>query len=560
MSLILKVTSSNPRAPLGQLLRLPLGLDVWEVKPDYLILRGVEAQADRLRQMGYGVDQLHLTERYLATFNAAAGGYHSAASLEADLRRLADARPEIAELNEIGRSVEGRPIWALRIGERRGSARKALFMGCHHAREWIAVEVPFLLAEHLVNSADESPVKEWLGQGEVWVAPMVNPDGHEHSRVSDRLWRKNRRRNPDGSVGVDPNRNYGYMWGTLNVPTSSHVPSDETYVGPRAFSEPETQAVRDLVTRERFDVVLTYHSYSQLILYPWGYTNEPVADPQDRELLAGLAGQMRQLIEGVHGKVYTPQQSSQLYPTAGDTTDWTYGAYGIPSFTIELRPRTVAEGGFLLPASQIRPTWEENKPAALDLIARALGAPQPARPALTAVAAAATVNLTLVRHGKPSGTNGDTPLGAEGEEQAEALGAMLKAARPAPDKVLTSPLLRARQTAEIIAREAGLGPPDVTDVLAGDFATADGAPGSFPRLVHDAVQQGGRHIVLVGHLPYMPEAVAWLAGGGNVRFPTEYGSAAHFQLRRAAEQAGGQLHWLVTADMLRAAAEQPVPG
>ena len=109
----------------------------------------------------------------------------------------------------------------------------------------------------------------------MWVAPMVNPDGHEHTRTQDRLWRKNRRRNPDGSIGVDPNRNYGYMWGTLNVNTSSHVPVDETYVGPRAFSEPETRAVRNLVARELFGGVLTYHSYSQLILYPWGYTSEP---------------------------------------------------------------------------------------------------------------------------------------------------------------------------------------------------------------------------------------------------------------------------------------------
>src|SRR5205823_5099758 len=149
-----------------------------------------------------------------------------------------------------GRSLENRPIWALRIGQRRGSARKLLFMGCHHAREWVAVEVPFLLADHLVKNADQSPIKTWLQRGEIWVAPMVNPDGHEYSRVQDRLWRKNRRPNPDGSFGVDPNRNYGYMWGTLNVPTSSQVPSDETYIGPSAFSEPEIRAIRDLVAQQ----------------------------------------------------------------------------------------------------------------------------------------------------------------------------------------------------------------------------------------------------------------------------------------------------------------------
>jgi len=370
MEIIAKITSPGVHKPLADLLRVPLGLDVWEVKPDHLILRATEAQLDRLARMGYVVQQVQELSAHLATFATAeaSAGYHSAASLEEDLRRLVESRPNIAELHQIGQSIEGRPIYVLRIGDRHGGTPKILFMGCHHAREWISVEVPFLLAKELVERADEPEVTGWLSRGEIWVAPMVNPDGHEYCRTAERLWRKNRRHNPDGSIGVDPNRNYGYMWGVLDVPTSSHVPSDETYVGPRAFSEPETQAVRNLVAREHFSGVITYHSYSQLILYPWGYTERPVPDSHDRELMTGLAGEMQALIRGVHGTVYTPEQSSDLYPTAGDTTDWTYGTYGIPSFTIELRPRTVEEGGFILPASQIQSTWEENRPAAFRFI------------------------------------------------------------------------------------------------------------------------------------------------------------------------------------------------
>jgi carboxypeptidase T len=377
MELIARITSPAPQPALADVLRVPLGVDVWEVKPDYLIVRAAEFQLDRLSRMGYRVAQLEDVGRHLSAFVTAdaVGGYHSAASLEQELRELAEARPDIAELRQIGTSVERRPILALRIGDRRGGVPKVLFMGCHHAREWIAVEVPFLLARGLVERAGEAPVADWLAAGEIWVAPMVNPDGHEHSRTEQRLWRKNRRRNPDGSFGVDPNRNYGYMWGILDIPTSSHVPSDETYVGPRAFSEPETQAVRDLVACERFAGVITYHSYSQLILYPWGYTDRPVPDAGDRELMIGMAGEMQALIRDVHGVVYTPQQASELYPTAGDTTDWTYGTYGIPSFTIELRPRTFEEGGFILPAGQIEPTWEENRPAAWRFIERLLAPP-----------------------------------------------------------------------------------------------------------------------------------------------------------------------------------------
>ena len=378
-SLIVRVRSTGARAPLGRLLTAPLGLDVWEVRPDHLVLQADEAQAARLEVMGYDVEQLQMTESYLSDFATAraTAGYHTVQSLEADLRRLADDNPEIVELHEIGRSVENRPLWALRIGERRGSADKVAVLGCHHAREWMSVEVPYRLAEHLVDNASTEPVRSWLQRGEVWVAPMVNPDGHEHTRTQNRLWRKNRRRNPDGSIGVDPNRNYGYMWGVLNVNTSSHVPSDDTYVGPRAFSEPETRAVRNLVARELFGGVLTYHSYSQLILYPWGYTSSPVEDETDLGTMRGLAQEMQRLIRGVHGRTYTAQQASELYPTAGDTTDWVYGEYDVPSFTVELRPATALEGGFILPADQIEPCWEENRPAALAFLGHVLDRPEP---------------------------------------------------------------------------------------------------------------------------------------------------------------------------------------
>jgi carboxypeptidase T len=378
-SVVARVTSTSARAPLAELLTAPLGLDVWEVKPDHLVLQAEEAQAARLEAMGYGVEQLEMLEPYvsrLATAEAATG-YHTAASLQQDLLRLAEEHPEIAELHEIGRSVENRPLWALRIGERRGSTRKVAFLGCHHAREWISVEVPYRLAEYLLGNSSSDPVQGWLQQGEVWVAPMVNPDGHEYTRTpGNRLWRKNRRRNRDGSIGVDPNRNYGYMWGTLNVSTSSHVPSDQTYVGPRAFSEPEVRAVRDLVARQLFTGVLTYHSYSQLILYPWGYTSRPILDEADLREHRDLAQDMEQLVRKVHGKTYTAQQASELYPTAGDTTDWTYGEYAAVSFTIELRPASAQEGGFILPASQIQPCWEENRPAALEFIRRVLERPE----------------------------------------------------------------------------------------------------------------------------------------------------------------------------------------
>ena len=142
-------------------------------------------------------------------------------------------------------------------------------------------------------------------------------------------------------------------------------------------AEPETRAVRNLVAQQLFRGVLTYHSYSQLILYPWGYTSDPVADESDLRSMRALAGDMQRLIKGVNGLTYTAQQASALYPTAGDTTDWVYGEYDVPAFTVELRPASALEGGFILPADQIQPCWEENRPAAMEFLRHILEKPEP---------------------------------------------------------------------------------------------------------------------------------------------------------------------------------------
>ncbi len=217
-----------------------------------------------------------MTEPYLSDFATEAAADrlpHRGRVWRQDLRQLAERHPEIAELHEIGRSVENRPMWALRIGERRGSDRKVAFLGCHHAREWISVEVPYLLAEHLVDNASTEPVRSWLQQGEVWVAPMVNPDGHEYTRTHEPAVAQEPAPEPRRQHRRRPQPQLRLHVGHAGRQHLQPRPSDETYVGPRAFSEPETRAVRNLVARELFGGVLTYHSYSQLILYPWGYTD-----------------------------------------------------------------------------------------------------------------------------------------------------------------------------------------------------------------------------------------------------------------------------------------------
>jgi murein tripeptide amidase MpaA len=207
----------------------------------------------------------------------------------------------------------------------------------------------------------DTTITRMVNHAEIWIVPMVNPDGHQYSVTNQRLWRKNRRNNGDGTFGVDLNRNYGYQWGG---PGSSGDTFSEIYRGSAPFSEPETQAVRDFLRQQRPASLISYHNYSQLVLYPWGYTNNPAPDEM---VMHNLAVAMADRIRVVHNVRYTPEQSSDLYLASGDTTDWLYGEFGVPNFTIELRPQS-AVPGFELPENQIEPTFEENLPAALYLV------------------------------------------------------------------------------------------------------------------------------------------------------------------------------------------------
>jgi murein tripeptide amidase MpaA len=297
--------------------------------------------------------------------NPDAGLYHTYAEINDELHELAASHPQIAQVSSLGKSVEGRDLWAIKISDNVAQDEpeaEVVFLGGHHAREWIAVDVPFLLARQILNQYQtDTTITRLVSQAEIWIVPLVNPDGHQYSVTTDRLWRKNRRNNGDGTFGVDLNRNYGFQWGG---PGSSGDTFSEIYRGPSPFSEPETQAVRDFLQQRESRALISYHNFSQLILYPWGYTSSPAPDIL---LLQDLAIAMADRIRVVHGVTYTPQQGSDLYLASGDTTDWLYGERDVPSFTIELRPRS-AFPGFELPESEITPTFEENLPAALFLI------------------------------------------------------------------------------------------------------------------------------------------------------------------------------------------------
>jgi murein tripeptide amidase MpaA len=271
----------------------------------------------------------------------------------------------IIEKFNTGDSVQGRNIYGLRIATPTplGAPPKPVFLisATQHAREWAAGSSAMWIADRLCREYGIDPVvTQLLDNVDFHIIPIVNPDGYNHTFPTaqgggnTRLWRKNRRLNSGGSFGVDLNRNWSVGWG-LNGGSSTSQTSD-TYRGTAAFSEPEAAAVSDYaLTLSPLKAHIDIHTYSQLVLGPWGYTT--TAPPRTSELNP-LAAAMVSAIESVNGTNWTGgQASTTLYVASGVAPDWTFQTMNALSWTFELRD--TGTFGFTLPASQIVPAATE---------------------------------------------------------------------------------------------------------------------------------------------------------------------------------------------------------
>ena len=297
--------------------------------------------------------------------------FHDYKRMEAAMDDLAAKFPNLVKKFTIGKTLEGRDIVGVRINSHAKNATELtgqpgiVFMGGHHAREHLSVEMPIMYAQHLVSNYGKDPtVTSLIDNRDIYFIPMVNADGAEFdiSTGNYQMWRKNRRPNQGNKCdGVDINRNYGYRWGTGG---SSTDPCSDVYMGASAFSEPETRAVKAFVeSRPNVKILLTFHTYSELILYPWGSSYDPITKSDDLAAYKTMADTM------ARWNGYTAEQSSELYITSGDTTDWSYGQLGIFSFTFELSPRdSWGGGGFYPGAEAIQKTFDANMRPVLYLI------------------------------------------------------------------------------------------------------------------------------------------------------------------------------------------------
>merc|ERR1712223_924147 len=281
--------------------------------------------------------------------------YHRYKTIDDFVKCLAQEYPDKAQIFEIGSSYERRKMHLLRITNNLRVNKKAVWIdGGIHAREWASPSaVTYLMNEFLQNSQN---YKEILDRYDIFILPLANPDGYEYSHTKDRLWRKTRSNHKRvGCKGVDPNRNWGYHWGGQGA---SGDPCDETYYGPKAFSEPETNAIKNFIMARKgtFRLYLTFHSYGQYILYPWGYARRDTPDRKDLHNV-GMAGV--RAVRALSGRKYSCGTAAKmLYPAAGGSDDWAKGAAGIKySYTIELPDS--GRYGFILPANKAKGVGQE---------------------------------------------------------------------------------------------------------------------------------------------------------------------------------------------------------
>jgi carboxypeptidase T len=311
--------------------------------------------------------------------------YRTVEETEAGIGALAAAYPQLLSIQEIGetwQSSQGNPGYELKVvvatsTVHAGPKPKLFMLSSIHAREYTPAELATRFIEDLVLGYGHDAEATWLlDHHEVHALLQGNPDGRKRAEAG-LSWRKNRNTTHCGTgsaPGVDLNRNYPFEWGQHNG--SSGTPCAETFRGPAPGSEPETQAVVDYV-RSQFEdrrgplltdpapddtqgMFLDIHSYSRLVLWPWGFTSTPAPNGP---ALARLGRRLAWFND------YTAEQAIGLYATDGTTDDFAYGELGLPAYTFELGT------AFFQDCASFEHTVFPHNSAALRYAARSIGAP-----------------------------------------------------------------------------------------------------------------------------------------------------------------------------------------
>lgn len=278
----------------------------------------------------------------LGTF---AGGYHTVAQVQAEFQKLAQQDPKIARYSVIGKSLQGRDIFMLEIASHPGTTPQILFDSGQHARELPPVELTYRLADLLVSSyGKNADLTKLVDTRDIYIVPIVNPDGRIDVEQGDTFWRKNLRDNGDGTKGVDTNRNSNDHWSQGDTDGSA-----DDFRGSAPDSEPETQAMRELTASHHFRISLDIHNYAGMVLYPPGYDDATTPDAATFDKIG------HHLADPIGYQAGTIAQL--LYNTYGDLSTWQYDRYGVIAFGLELN-----DSAFDAPYSEVDRDWQQWEP------------------------------------------------------------------------------------------------------------------------------------------------------------------------------------------------------
>lgn len=327
--------SSEPRLRAEQAARLAQ-VDVLGKDKDsglvYVYVSATEAQM--LREAQFEVVAFDALE---AAQMAGIEKYLNPSKVVAELEALEKRFPSLARTIEIGKTTSGRPILAIEISsDFNDPSRPAiLYNAMHHARELMTAELGVSIAKTLLEGfGADSEITQWLSSYRVVVVPQVNPDGNDIVHNSNRMWRKNAWKDGRRVTGVDLNRNYSTLWNYCNG--SSGTKTSDTYRGPSAASEPEVKAMMDLVKQVRPVFNISYHSFSELILYPFGCSD---VENSATALYQSVGTEMKNAIIDDQGRAGTYELGTPpelLYQADGNDIDWQWREAGVISFAMEI--------------------------------------------------------------------------------------------------------------------------------------------------------------------------------------------------------------------------------
>ncbi|XP_011160936.1 zinc carboxypeptidase [Solenopsis invicta] len=287
-----------------------------------------------------------------STFNF--NNYHNLDVIYQNLDDLAKQYPDKVQTIVGGKTYEGRQIKGVKVSFKANNP--GIFLeGGIHAREWIAPATAMYILHQLLTSSD--PEVRALAESHDWyIFPVFNPDGYVYTHTTNRLWRKTRKPYGFACYGSDPNRNWGYKW---NTGGSSNFPCSETYGGSAAFSEVETKSMSEYIDSisDRIYAYIAFHSFSQLLLIPYGHTTAHLDNYND---LYQIGMKTKTALSRRYGTQFKVGNIAEaIYVASGGSMDWVKGTYGTPiTYTYELRD--TGRHGFLLPPNQIIPTGEET--------------------------------------------------------------------------------------------------------------------------------------------------------------------------------------------------------